>query len=470
MVVFLSGHAVIDAAHRKRVKYEAKCADIRYSFLPLSFSSLGELEKDSMALLKRIQKFSVDQDIGPCVDFHNFNKISFVIAKGWVLRWWWKWFTKTSLITHLRDRHCSGEAQAITKHSLLIDFVIFERVVLTLKLMGLWLCGVSFRMHTLWSKCRHGNGSDFVSPTDGGDGVVQFVLYDLTKPRVPFCFEQLVHVNDGVYDLKGLRCQIHPPKCHLGFSRVLKGALDKVIYKPDDISCWEESIVNAIRSSGMSCGSLQLLRETLAESSPTLSDVDDEDLDLGDQNIKHYRIKSIPRRTSYGRDGLHAQHLMDCSSGAVYIANAPLTPMVKLGDGIPYMDMDGLQVDVGVSGESEAILHVKNRLIEGFGDDVGLSMLLVDFKNAFNLVDQEGTFLMVVRMSGAGSAIKRQYQEESIVNAIQSWDLDLGEQSIKKCKRKICEGHYTAEVRVLSSSSVAPYSDDTIEDLKTHPF
>ncbi|GKF87746.1 hypothetical protein Tco_0258623, partial [Tanacetum coccineum] len=137
-------------------------------------------------------------------------------------------------------------------------------------------------MHTLWSKCRQCNGSDFVSPTDGGDGVVQFVLYDLTKPQVPFCFEQLVHVDDGVYDLhggftlilldslfsKGLRCQIHPPKCHLGFSRVLKGALDKVICKPDDISCW-------------------LLRETLAESSPTLSDVDDEDHDLGDQNIKH---------------------------------------------------------------------------------------------------------------------------------------------------------------------------------------
>nr|GEW12233.1 auxilin-like protein [Tanacetum cinerariifolium] len=33
--------------------------------------------------------------------------------------------TKTSLITHLRDWHCSGEAQAITKHSLLTNVIVF---------------------------------------------------------------------------------------------------------------------------------------------------------------------------------------------------------------------------------------------------------------------------------------------------------------------------------------------------------
>ncbi|GKE47265.1 hypothetical protein Tco_1478523 [Tanacetum coccineum] len=54
MVDFVPGYAVIDAAHRKRVKYEAKCADIGYGFLPFSFSSLGELEKDAVTLLKRI--------------------------------------------------------------------------------------------------------------------------------------------------------------------------------------------------------------------------------------------------------------------------------------------------------------------------------------------------------------------------------------------------------------------------------
>ncbi|GKG35862.1 hypothetical protein Tco_0441016 [Tanacetum coccineum] len=50
-------------------------------------------------------------------------------------------------------------------------------------------------------------------------------------------------------------------------------------------------------------------------------------------------------------------------------------------------------------------------------------------------------------------------------------DIDLGERNIKQCKRKISDGHYTAVVRVLSSSGVAPYSDATLEDLKTNnPF
>ncbi|GJS24553.1 hypothetical protein Tco_0453185 [Tanacetum coccineum] len=51
---FMLGRAVIDAAHHKWVKYEAKCADIGYGFLPFSFSSLGELDKDAVTLLKQI--------------------------------------------------------------------------------------------------------------------------------------------------------------------------------------------------------------------------------------------------------------------------------------------------------------------------------------------------------------------------------------------------------------------------------
>ncbi|GJV60519.1 hypothetical protein Tco_1466619 [Tanacetum coccineum] len=48
MADFVSGRVVIDATHRKRVKYEAKCANIGYGFLPFSFSSLDELEKDEV--------------------------------------------------------------------------------------------------------------------------------------------------------------------------------------------------------------------------------------------------------------------------------------------------------------------------------------------------------------------------------------------------------------------------------------
>nr|GFC00385.1 hypothetical protein [Tanacetum cinerariifolium] len=116
------------------------------------------------------------------------------------------------------------------------------------------------------------------------------------------------------------------------------------------------------------------------------------------------RIKIFPRGTSCGLDGLRAQHIINCSSGAVvaisdelvssitqvvnlfldrkcpkmlgeYIASAPLTPLVKSGGGIHPIAV--------------RLYYAVHRLIEGCGDDVGLSMLLVDFKNAFNLVDRE---------------------------------------------------------------------------------
>ena len=82
MVDFVSGRAMTEAAQRKRVKYEAKCADIGYGFLPFSFSSFEELEKHAATLLKRIRKFSMAQDIGARAANHIFNMIGFFIAKG----------------------------------------------------------------------------------------------------------------------------------------------------------------------------------------------------------------------------------------------------------------------------------------------------------------------------------------------------------------------------------------------------
>nr|GEV60014.1 hypothetical protein [Tanacetum cinerariifolium] len=222
---------------------------------------------------------------------------------------------------------------------------------------------------------------------------------------------------------------------------------------------------------------LQLVRETLAESSHLLLDVDEDDLDLDERNIKqckrkicdgHYnvairflsfsgvapyndvtledlkikhhfksapvrpliptdhhhliaspslvldRIKSFSRGTSCGRDGLRAHHLMNCLSGAVIAILDELVSFITqvvnlfLGGKCPKVLDEYIASALshrwsfigwlfrwfvvwgwGVGG-GEAILHAVNRLIEGRRDDVGLSILLVDFKNAFNLVDREG--------------------------------------------------------------------------------
>ena len=82
MLDFVPGRAVTDAAQRKRVKYGAKCDDIGYGFLPFSFSSFGELEKDAVTLLKRIQRFSMTQDIGARAAAHIFSRIGFAVARG----------------------------------------------------------------------------------------------------------------------------------------------------------------------------------------------------------------------------------------------------------------------------------------------------------------------------------------------------------------------------------------------------
>ncbi|GJX73512.1 hypothetical protein Tco_0312107 [Tanacetum coccineum] len=82
MTDFVRGRVVINAAKRIHVKYEVKCANIGYGFLPFSFSSFGELEEAVIALLKRIRKFSVAQDVGARAAVHIFSKVSFPIAKG----------------------------------------------------------------------------------------------------------------------------------------------------------------------------------------------------------------------------------------------------------------------------------------------------------------------------------------------------------------------------------------------------
>ncbi|GJR84769.1 hypothetical protein Tco_0155554 [Tanacetum coccineum] len=128
---------------------------------------------------------------------------------------------------------------------------------------------VCFKTHTLRSKCRHGEGSDFVPPFDYGDGEVDHVDELVLDEHVGFTVPLLDKLlSKGLNTIKSI-----PSKFRLGFSRVLKGDLDK-------------SIANAIRSWGNPGGSLKLVSEALAEPSLLWSNVDEENLDLGEQNVK----------------------------------------------------------------------------------------------------------------------------------------------------------------------------------------
>ncbi|GJV93946.1 hypothetical protein Tco_1541759 [Tanacetum coccineum] len=218
---------------------------IGYGFLPFSFSSFGELEKDEVALLKRIRKFSMTQYIGARAAIHIFNRISFTITKG-----------VGTQIDQLRYSYRSGGPDNISD----FDEVYWVWVPFSFSSLG----ELDEDAVTLLKRIRK-----FSMAQDIGARVAAHIFNrimtikvtiivtititppdDLPRPQVPSCSEQLHHVEDlqdqlGGFTLalldtlfsKGLRTvKSHPPKCHLGFSRVLKGALHKVICKPDDNS------------------------------------------------------------------------------------------------------------------------------------------------------------------------------------------------------------------------------------------
>ncbi|GKB69849.1 putative reverse transcriptase domain-containing protein, partial [Tanacetum coccineum] len=177
-----------------------------------------------------------------------------------------------------------------------------------------------------------------------------------------------------------------------------------------------------------------LVRETLAESASPMLDLVEEDLDLNERNLKQckrkicdgyytaaVRVLSSSGVALYNDDTLQelkAKHpLQDVVLDRIksfprdelissitqvvnlflegrcpmmlgeYIASAPLTPLVKPGGGIRPIALGTIWKAVPEGGK--AILHVVNRLVEERADDVGLSILLVDFQNAFNLVDRK---------------------------------------------------------------------------------
>nr|GEW77138.1 opie2 pol protein [Tanacetum cinerariifolium] len=87
---FVPGRAMIDVAQCKRVKYMAKCATIGYGFLSFSFSSLRELEDDAVNLLKSsplTQTGMADFVPGRAVINHAQRKRVMYMAKCAVIRY-----------------------------------------------------------------------------------------------------------------------------------------------------------------------------------------------------------------------------------------------------------------------------------------------------------------------------------------------------------------------------------------------
>ncbi|GJU07001.1 hypothetical protein Tco_1123431, partial [Tanacetum coccineum] len=179
------------------------------------------LEADTVTLLKRIRKFSMTQDIGARAAAHILIGLVSLLLKDMLI--------EISLITHLLDHHCNGHVQAIIRHSLTTNIVVFEAADVMFKHIG----------------------SDFVPPPDYGDGVVTFVIYDLTKPQF-----QLHHVNDLVQGEQD------------GFTlALLKSLLSKGLCTVSLLFLPLCLLKTFCPVSNLDCVSLQLVTEALAEPS-----------------------------------------------------------------------------------------------------------------------------------------------------------------------------------------------------------
>ncbi|GJW81674.1 hypothetical protein Tco_0145649 [Tanacetum coccineum] len=152
---------------------------------------------------------------------------------------------------------------------------------------------------------------------------------------------------------------------------------------------------NVLTSSGVAPSTLDMLHELEAKHlfapPPTLSSSPlGGDVLSVHKDLVMNRIRNFPKRTSCGRDSLKAQQLMDILGRAAspicpsqlgeFIASAPLTPLVKPDGGLR-------PIAVGTVWRG-LVSKVASSLIQARGNEVELSMLLVDFKNAFNLVDR----------------------------------------------------------------------------------
>ncbi|GJR25562.1 putative ribonuclease H-like domain-containing protein [Tanacetum coccineum] len=166
------------------MRLSAQLLDIGFS--PFHSLPIGQLEKDAYSSGSRNSSW-----------LNHFDTLLFGCHDGGG-----NGLTKTSLITHLRDRHCSGDSQIITKQSLTTSLAVFEEAEVTFKCMGLWLCGVCFKTHTFLSKCRHGKGSDFVSPPDYGDNEVSTAGTKVYAARLQLLEELLLAFALRNFDLE----------------------------------------------------------------------------------------------------------------------------------------------------------------------------------------------------------------------------------------------------------------------------
>ncbi|GJV87778.1 reverse transcriptase domain-containing protein [Tanacetum coccineum] len=289
--------------------------------------------------------------------------------------------TKTLLISHLRKRHCNGDAYIITKQSLTTSLVVFEATEVTFKRMGLWFVGLaSFDLINL------------LCPRSS----IEFIMKEaLAEPSPSWSNIDEENLNMGEQNVKQCKRKIYDGQ----YTTAVRVLSSSGVAPYNDATLKELKAKHPLKPASF-LPHIPINYHQLTSSPVVVLDM----------------IKSFSHGTSYGRDVVNLFLDGKCPKMlGEYIASALLTLLVKPEVFCPNCfvgyhclpgrlvskvnatmighSLDGylndMQFSVRVSGGGEAILHAVNHLIKDRGDEMGLLMLLVDFKNAFNLVDRE---------------------------------------------------------------------------------
>ncbi|PWA64162.1 hypothetical protein CTI12_AA347150 [Artemisia annua] len=184
-----------------------------------------------------------------------------------------KGLTKKYFIHHLGTRHFKTNVlKASHKARIASDFSLFSAFDQALHQAGIWLCGECFCTHTFSKNCKHAAGNVVLAPSfddvaiygipvpprpvlNTVEGIVEpvgtlatyeFVVEGSASVMSSLgvestCFD--INLLDRVFSRKLRTVKCIPPRLRLGFAKLFRSALDKVLASPGDLSMWVQLLI-----------------------------------------------------------------------------------------------------------------------------------------------------------------------------------------------------------------------------------
>ncbi|PWA82649.1 Chromo domain-like protein [Artemisia annua] len=163
--------------------------------------------------------------------------------------------------------------QASHKARVASDFSLFSAFDQALHQAGIWLCGECFCTHTFSKNCKHVDGDVLLAPSFDEvaiygipvplrpiSNMVNGVAVELASTLAtvedvvegttsvmhsrsvePTCFD--IDLLSRVFSKKLRTVKCIPPRLRLGFAKIFRSALDKVLACPGDLSVWVQLLI-----------------------------------------------------------------------------------------------------------------------------------------------------------------------------------------------------------------------------------